>query len=356
MRVLRGAVAVVVAGMALSACSSSGGSSSGTVGATQQDVSFVADGTTTYATLDVPRHQRGQRLAAALLVAGSGPTDRNGDQAGAGQQRHTLQTIADLLDQLGVMSLRFDKYFSGRTASGKFAADPSKITLSAFIDQADAAYNLLRGEPDVDTGQLTVVGHSEGGMYALLIAESVTPRPAGLALIEPQDDRDLDLLRTQIDGQLDAAVTNGTLSADAARQNGAGVQRAISDFRAGQPVDTSGLLPDLTTLLNSVLTGTNANYTRSDDAIYPPTVAAKLPRGTRVLVTDGTSDTNIPPSTIGPLVQSLAAAGTTGPGLRTLTGLDHDLHPAGTPDTTASIDPSAVAAIKEWAAPYAAKR
>src|SRR5690349_9620733 len=111
MRVMRGAVAVAVAGLALSACSSSGGSSSGTVGATQQDVSFVADGTTTYATLDVPRHQRGQRLAAALLVAGSGPTDRNGDQAGAGMQRHTLQTIAGVLDQLGVMSLRFDKYF-----------------------------------------------------------------------------------------------------------------------------------------------------------------------------------------------------------------------------------------------------
>ena len=31
-----------------------------------------------------------------------------------------------------------------------------------------------------------LVGHSEGGMYALLVAESVSPRPAGLALIEPQ--------------------------------------------------------------------------------------------------------------------------------------------------------------------------
>jgi hypothetical protein len=356
MRMMRCAVGAAVVGLALSACSSSGGTPSGPVGATQKDVSFVVDGTATYGTLEVPRHHRGQRLAAALLVAGSGPTDRNGDQAGAGNQRHTLQTIAGVLDQLGVISLRFDKYFSGKTGFGRYAGDPSKITLSAFIDQADAAYDLLRRQPDVDLGQLTVVGHSEGGMYALLIAESVTPHPAGLALLEPQDDRDLNLIQLQTDEQLNAAVANGTLSADAARQNAATMQQAISDFRAGQPVDTSGLLPGIATLLNSLLTGTNANYTRTDDAVDPPAVAAKLMAGTRVLVTDGTSDPNIPPSTIGPLVQSLTAAGTTGPGLRTLSGLNHYLHPAGTPDTDAPIAPAAVDAIKQWAQPYATKQ
>ncbi|MGN6175849.1 MAG: hypothetical protein ACTHPS_23300 [Streptosporangiaceae bacterium] len=359
MRVWRAAVAVVM-GAGLAACGSAGqgggGTSSGTVAASEQSVRFTVDGTTTYGTLDIPAHHDGQRLAAALLLAGSGPTDRNGDQAAAGLDPHTLQLVAGVLGQMGIMTLRFDKYFSGQTGAGAFGGHPSSIDLAAFIRQADAAYGFLRAQPAADPRRMLVAGHSEGGMYALLVARSVSPRPAGLALIEPQDDRDLDLLRTQIDGQLDAAVTNGTLGADAARQNGAGVQQAISDFRAGQPVDTSGLLPDLATLLNSVLTGTNANYTRSDDAIYPPAVAVKLARGTRVLVTDGTSDTNIPPSTIGPLVQSLAAAGTTGPGLRTLTGLDHDLHPAGTPDTTASIDPSAVAAIKEWAEPYAGKQ
>ncbi len=91
---------------------------------------------------------------------------------------------------------------------------------------------------------------------------------------------------------------------------------------------------------------------RSDDAVYPPDVAARLPGGTRVLVTDGTGDLNVPPGTITPLIDALAAAGTTGPGLRLLSGVNHVLHPTGaSPDDQAQA-PSAVAALRAWAQPY----
>jgi uncharacterized protein len=343
--------AAVCAGLA--ACSSSASTSSHLVPAADREVSFVVDGTTTYGTLDVPRHRAGQRLAAALLLAGSGPTDRNGDQPSAGVRPHTLQLIAKALDEMGVISLRFDKYFSGRTGGGAYAAAAEKITLGAFINQADAAYDLLRGEPETDGDEMLVVGHSEGGMYALLVAESVSPRPAGLALIEPQDDRALSLLQLQIGEQLDAAVRKATITAATARQNAAAVQQAIGDFRAARPVDTSGLLPGIANLLNPLLVGTTATYMRSDDAIYPPGLAAKLPRGTRVLVTEGTADSNVPPSTIGPLAQALSAAGTSGPGLRELSGLDHYLHVAGTPENDQPLAPAALRAIEDWAKPYA---
>src|SRR2546427_8292476 len=94
MHVLRTAVAVVI-GAGLAACGSTGqggaGTSSGTVAAAEQSVQFTVDGTTTYGTLDVPAHRAGQRLAAALLMAGSGPTDRDGDDAVAGLEPHTLR-------------------------------------------------------------------------------------------------------------------------------------------------------------------------------------------------------------------------------------------------------------------------
>jgi uncharacterized protein len=337
----------------LAACGN-GGASSRTVPAADRDVSFVVDGTTTYGTLDVPAHRTGQRLAAALLLAGSGPTDRNGDQQSAGVKAHTLQLIAEALDKMGVISLRFDKYFSGRTGGGAYTADPEKLTLGAFITQADAGYDLLRGEPETDAGEMLVVGHSEGGMYALLVAESVSPHPAGLALIEPQDERELSLLQLQIGEQLDAAVGNGTITAAMAQQNTSAVQQAIGDFRAGRPVDTSDMLPGIANLLNQFLVGTTATYTRGADAVDPPSLAAKLPSGTRVLVTDGSADTKVPPSTIGPLVQALTGAGTSGPGLRILNGLDHDLHPSGTPENDQPLAPAAVSAIQEWAKPYAA--
>ncbi|MDQ0813223.1 hypothetical protein QFZ63_004937 [Streptomyces sp. B3I7] len=52
----------------------------GLVPAADREVVFTADGTTAYGTLHVPRHRAGQRLRAALLLPGNGPTDRDGDQ------------------------------------------------------------------------------------------------------------------------------------------------------------------------------------------------------------------------------------------------------------------------------------
>ena len=82
---------------------------------------------------------------------------------------------------------------------------------------------------------MLVVGHSEGGMYALLVATSTAPHPAGVALIEPQDERLLSLVQLQTDEQIGAAVAAGTLTAASGRQNAAGVAEAIGEFRASRP-------------------------------------------------------------------------------------------------------------------------
>jgi hypothetical protein len=102
-----------------------------------------------------------------------------------------------------------------------------------------------------------------------------------------------------------------------------------------------------------IVSPANARYNRAADMIDVPAYAAKLPTGTRVLVTVGTADTNVPPSTIRPLVDALTGAGTTGPGLQTLTGLDHDLNMAGTPANGAPVDPAFLTALRDWAKPYA---
>lgn len=321
--------------------------------ATSQNVSFVVNGTTTYGTLEIPAHRTGQRLAAALILAGSGPTDRNGNDAQLGLRADNLQMIADLLAGQGIMSLRFDKYFSGQTGAGALASDPGSATVSTFIRQADAAYDLLRGQPETDTSKMLIAGHSEGGMYAMLVAESVSPPPAGLALIEPQDERFLSLVQLQIDEQLNGAVAQGSMTAATAEQDGQEIQGVISEFRAGRQVSQAGLSPTVVQALASeIFTPGNRAYTRTDDAITPPALAAKVPTGTRVLVTDGTADTNIPPSTIGPLVQALHGAGTTGPGLVMIQGIDHDLFPS--PATSGSaLAPGVVSAIRGWAQPYA---
>ena len=59
---------------------------------TDREVVFEVDGTTTYGTLHVPPHRPGQRLAAALLLAGSGPTDRDGNVPRLGVTPQTLSS------------------------------------------------------------------------------------------------------------------------------------------------------------------------------------------------------------------------------------------------------------------------
>jgi acetyl esterase/lipase len=254
---------------------------------------------------------------------------------------------------MGILTLRFDKYFSGQTGAGAFAGHPSSADLAVFIKQADAAYEFLRAQPYADPRRMLVAGHSEGGMYALLVAESVSPRPAGLALIEPQDERYLSLIQLQADEQLDTMAAQHLITAVTARQNRQAVRQAIADFRARRPVVTDGMLPGVLSLLTPILlNGMNAAYVRSDDAIYPPGVAARLPRGTRVLVTEGTADQNVPPSTITPLVRALATAGATGPGLRMLGGVNHLLHPPGVANDDQVLAPSVVTALRSWARPY----
>lgn len=326
---------------------------SGTTSTTSQNVSFVVDGTTTYGTLEIPAHRSGQHLAAALILAGSGPTDRDGNDSQLGLKADNLQMIANVLAGQGIMSLRFDKYYSGQTGAGALASDPGSVTVSTFLRQADAAYDFLRGQPEANAAKLLVVGHSEGGMYAMLVAESASPHPAGLALIEPQDERFLSLLELQLDEALDAQVTQGVMTATTARSNAREIQQAISEFRAGRQVSQAGLSPwVLQSLASELFTPANLAYIRTDDAIYPPALAAKLPSGTRVLVTDGSLDTKIPPSTTGPLVRALQGAGTTGPGLVRIPGIDHDLFPS--PATTGSaLDPGVVSAIQAWAQPWA---
>ena len=336
----------------LPASSSSSTSAGLPAGASARDVSFTADGTTTYGTLEIPAHPSERKLAAALLLAGSGPTDRNGNQP-PHDMPDTLELLADALARQGIMSLRFDKYFSGSTGAGAFASHPGSITLQDFIVQADAAYRFLSQQPAVDASKLLVVGHSEGGLYALLTAESVTRRPAGLALMEPADQRLLDTVQLQIDNQLNAQVAQGQLTAAAARRNATLIHQAFVAFRTGEPVSLAGIEAPLLPLLESLVTSPiNDAYVKSDDLVYPPAVAAKVADGTRLLITDGTADTKITSNTIGPLITALRQAGTTGPGFRLLPNVNHDLF-AGDATTGSGLAPLVVATLDAWTQPYA---
>jgi dipeptidyl aminopeptidase/acylaminoacyl peptidase len=105
-------------------------------------------------------------VPAVLLLSGSGPQNRDGSRAdlpGYMPQRD----IADSLVGRGFGVLRLDDRGIG-ASTGNFLGS----TTYDFARDAELAAQWLRAQPVVDGTQLTIVGHSEGALVALLVAAS----------------------------------------------------------------------------------------------------------------------------------------------------------------------------------------
>jgi uncharacterized protein len=276
---------------------------------------------TVYGTFRHPAGQ-GRPVPGALLIAGSGPTDRNGNSALMKGQIDTLQNLAQALSNDGVASLRYDKLGTGQTGLGPYAADPAKIDIAVFQDEATAALNFLAAQSGVDRSHLMVIGHSEGALYALLLATAApgtAPPVQALGLAQPQGRRILDEVSEQAHAQADAAVRAGQLTAEQAAQNTAAIDSAIQQFRA-----TGKVPPDEPPALKPIINAVNALPLSQEDAIDPAVVAAKLPRGMPVLVTCSDSDIQITCEDVDHLVSGLTNAGTKTVYVH-LTGVNHVL-------------------------------
>ena len=153
-------------------------------------------------------------------------------------------------------------------------------------------------------------------------------------LLQPQAIRLLDLVALQLHAQLAEATRQGQLTPEQQRTNDAAIDAAVTALREHRPVDTTGLLPAIAQLFTA-LQGQSSRFVLSDDAIYPPATAAALRPGTRVLLTCGTNDAQVPCATTDALTTALRRAHVRGPGRVTLSGVDHLLHDDAHPNTLA---------------------
>lgn len=113
---------------------------------------------------------------AVLLVAGSGPTDRNGNSR-LGVDADYLKMLAHHLAQADIASLRYDK--RGVGGSKALVTSESALRFSDFVSDAQTWRNWLHDQQDIAC--VFLLGHSEGGMIATLVAEK--SEPAGLVLV-----------------------------------------------------------------------------------------------------------------------------------------------------------------------------
>lgn len=98
---------------------------------------------------------------AVVLIAGSGPNTRNEPIFG----HQIFLVLADYLTRHGIAVLRFDKRGTG-ASTGDYAA----ATSADFANDVEASMAYLRSRKEIDAAHIGLVGHSEGGLIAPMVA------------------------------------------------------------------------------------------------------------------------------------------------------------------------------------------
>jgi len=127
----------------------------------EEDVEFenTAAGITLSGTLTVPEGDG--PFPGVILVSGSGPQDR--DEMVLGHRPFLV--LSDHLARSGIAALRYDDRGIGKSG-GDFAA----ATTEDFASDARAALSYMRSRKEIDPAMSGIIGHSEGGIIAAMVA------------------------------------------------------------------------------------------------------------------------------------------------------------------------------------------
>jgi len=112
-------------------------------------------------TLTIPTNGKVSKIV--VLITGSGPQDRNEEQKGLNHRPFLVWS--DWLTRNGIAVLRYDDRGVGKS-TGVFATG----TTGDFADDAEAAVNYIHSREDLKTLSIGLMGHSEGGMIAPMVA------------------------------------------------------------------------------------------------------------------------------------------------------------------------------------------
>lgn len=156
----------------------------------EREVEIDGGRATLHGTLMLP--PAGPARDVALILPGSGPTDRNGNFPEG--KNDSLKMLADGLAQKGIATLRIDK--RGVGASLAAAPDEAELRAETFVEDAVAWADFLKSE--MPEARLFLIGHSEGALLASLAAQQRDM--SGIVLIAGVGRPAPDLIREQISG------------------------------------------------------------------------------------------------------------------------------------------------------------
>jgi Lysophospholipase len=128
----------------------------------EEPIQLATPAGTIVGTLAIPATQ--QNMPLVLIIAGSGPTDRNGNQPGLSGD--CLKLLAHALAKKGIASVRFDKRGIGESKPA--ARSEAELRFDTYVQDATHWMELLK--KDKRFNKVYILGHSEGSLIGILSA------------------------------------------------------------------------------------------------------------------------------------------------------------------------------------------
>ncbi|MBX8572664.1 lysophospholipase [Pseudomonas cichorii] len=155
--------------LALALCMLAGVANAASPTVVQRPISVDTSNGKLFGTLLLP--QSTKPVPVVLIIAGSGPTDRDGNNPEGGRN-DSMKRLAIILAKNNIASVRYDK----RGVAASKAATPNERDLSVegYVADVQAWAQKLKANPRL--GSLILLGHSEGALVASLAAEKAGAR------------------------------------------------------------------------------------------------------------------------------------------------------------------------------------
>jgi len=210
-----------------------------------REVAWPLDATTVYGTLARPDGPG--PFPAVVMVAGSGPTDRDWNSPLLPGTNGSARLLARALAGAGIASLRYDKRAAGPHVRETMPLLVGKLSMQSHLDELAGALRTLASQDDIRQDRLFALTNSEGALHALNYQVSSPAIPfAGLVLTAPPGRTVGAVGRSQIAAQVASLPNAAALMA--------AYDTAIGHFLAAEPFTPDPALPQVAQMLLQGLT------------------------------------------------------------------------------------------------------
>ncbi|WP_194819874.1 S9 family peptidase [Nocardia sp. XZ_19_385] len=308
------------------------------------DVAIRNGDVTIGGTLTTP--DRGGSFPAVVLAPGGGKHNRDEEFAG----HKPFLVLADALARSGYAVLRADDRGVGATTG-----DKDNATYEDLVSDVLSQISYLRERSDIDSTRIGIIGHSQGGSLAPLVAKTAADKVAFTVLLAGPAQTGCDVLKHQMRVQLQAT---GTTSADVLAANDNSIQTECDLLRDGNfdearrnAREANQRLPH-TEQANAEDIDKAINQQYAAQATYDPEPALRaleIP----ILALFGSKDVQVDAATNEPLMRKFLADNPKAT-VHTFEGVNHLMQSAttGMPDEYArietTIDPAVLDYLTTW--------